>query len=84
MRNAQIRKMASQHMGSILEVMSETVAKAMASPKRERPKISFQFMQYLFRYFKTNESFQYRRAKLVKGRNLLEGATAISKNGEKA
>src|SRR5438477_3119748 len=42
--HAQTMKMASQHHGSIFESITKTVPTAMARPKRERRKMSFQFI----------------------------------------
>src|SRR5438270_6374686 len=42
--HAQMTKMTSQHHGSICDVITKTVPTAMARPKRERRKISFQFI----------------------------------------
>jgi hypothetical protein len=48
MSQASTRKITSQKTGSILKGIQNTVANAIASPKRESRKISFHFISVVF------------------------------------
>src|SRR5579859_4499069 len=60
MRYAQTMKMTSQKSGSIFDGMTKTVAMAIANPKRESAKTSFQFTAGPVTYQLTGRSSSYR------------------------